>query len=313
MPSVIDHETDAVADLADLVDACRSPIFDGGSPDGIVAVAPVLRALGNNRDFLADMALDALKEQCSGQLARNNYSPQVILLHAPDGPFFLRANIWPSERDPVLRTSGPASFFYRMPHDHAFDFLTLGYLGPGYWSDYYEVEPESLAGLPGEHVDLRFIERGQLGQGKMLLYRANRDIHDQLPPESLSVSINVMPLTAAQRGRRQYLFDVEQGRILQGMTANSAELLLRLSVCFGSGNGIDLATDFLGTHPDPRMRLAAWAALDAASDDPAQRFAHAEAARRTDCPHLARAARFALNHLQCGPNGARAAARFAVA
>lgn len=313
MPSLIEHETQSVAQLADLVDACRSPAFDGGSPDGLAAMAPVLRALGNNRDFLSDMALMALKENCRGQLAANNYSPQVILLHAPDGPFFLRANIWPSERDPVLRTSGPASFFYSMPHDHAFDFLTLGYLGPGYWSDYYEVEPDSVTGLPGEQVDLRFIERSQLSLNRMLLYRANRDIHDQLPPESLSVSINVMPLTAAQRGRQQYLFDVEEGRILQGMTANSAELLLRLSVTFGSGNGRDLAETFLGSHPDPRMRLAAWAAIDAVLDEPDAQAEHVENALRSGCRHLARVAGKRTNAHRNGPNDARASTQLVVA
>lgn len=300
MPRLIDCATDATADLADLVDACRSPAFDEGSPDGLAAVAPVLRALGNNRAFLADFALDALKENCRGQLAANSYSPQVLLLHPPEGHFFLRANIWPSAADPALRASGPASFFYRMPHDHSFDFLTLGYLGPGYWSDYYEVEPGGVTGLPGEAVDLRFIERSQLTPGRMLLYRANRDVHDQMPPESLSVSINVMPLAPGQAARRQYLFDVAARRIVQGMTATGAELLLRLGVALDAGNSQDLAQAFMREHPDPRMRLAAWSALDDALEAPDARAGWAEAALRTDCPHLARVARRSLDRIRSG-------------
>jgi hypothetical protein len=35
-----------------------------------------------------------------------------------------------------MRASGAAAFVYGLPHDHNFDFLTLGYFGPGYWSDY---------------------------------------------------------------------------------------------------------------------------------------------------------------------------------
>lgn len=302
MPCVIAHETDAVADLPDLVDACRSAAFDGGSPDGLAAVAPVLRALGNNRRFLADQALDALKEDCRGQRAANSYSPQVLLLHPPDGPFFLRANIWPSAGDPAMRTSGPGSFFYGMPHDHAFDFLTLGYLGPGYWSDYYEVEPGRVAGLPGERVDLRFVERSRLAQGRMLLYRANRDIHDQRPPDSLSVSINVMPLTPAQRRRRQYRFDVARGRVAEGMTATAGELLLRVAVGLGAGDGEALARDVMAGHADPRMRLAAWAALDAGLGAPAPRAALAEEALAAGCPHLARAAVRTLEMLRFGPD-----------
>ncbi len=300
MPSLISHQTDGVARLDDLVHACRSAAFDGGSPDGLAAVAPVLAALGNNRMFLADIALDALKENCRTQLATNSYSPQVILLHPPEGDFFLRANIWPSSREPAMRATGPAHFFYRVPHYHAFDFLTIGYFGPGYWSDYYEVEPQHVAGVPGEAIDLCFIERSQLSQGKMLLYRANRDIHDQMPPESLSVSINVMPVSQAQRTRRQYLFDVEAGRIIGCMAVTSAELMLRLSVAFGSGNGRDLAEDFLTGHPDPRMRVAAWAALDAGLDEDSARSALAERAMASGCPHLIRVGGHVLKSLHFG-------------
>lgn len=286
MPRLIEHATDAVADLADLVDFCRSDQFDPASEDGIAAAAPVLRALGNNGDFLANIALDALKARCREQSATNNYSAQVLLLHPPEQRangegFFIRANIWPSERDPAYRSAGAASFFYNAPHDHSFDFLTLGYLGPGYWSDYYEVEPDRLAGMPGERIDLRFVERSQLSQGKMLLYRANRDVHDQMPPERLSVSINVMPLTAAQAWRQQYLFDVTERRIVHGMTVTSAEMLLGLAVLHG--NGLDLAEDFAGRHPDPRMRLAAWSALDAVAANASERLAHAERALAHGC------------------------------
>jgi hypothetical protein len=62
----------------------------------------------------------------------------------------LRANFWPAREDPVVRASGPAAFFYDLPHDHNFPFLTYGYLGPGYWSDYFEYDVDALAGVPGE-------------------------------------------------------------------------------------------------------------------------------------------------------------------
>lgn len=300
MPRLIEHATDAVATLADLVAHCRSASFDPGDHESLANCAPVLAALGNNRDFLAEAAVSALKDHCAEQLATNGYSPQVLLLHPPERNFFIRANIWPSERDPVYRTSGPATFFYRMPHDHAFDFLTLGYSGPGYWSDYYEVDPASVTGLPGEPVALRFIERSQLSQGKMLLYRANRDIHDQMPPEALSVSINVMPQAPGQAWRRQYLFDLGESHIVQGMTVTTAELLLGLSVENGLGNGRDLAEDFAHRHPDPRMRLAAWTALESrvCADEP--RRVMAERALAMPCAHIRDHGRRTLAHLDNG-------------
>ncbi|MFX9061834.1 hypothetical protein ABTN34_19000, partial [Acinetobacter baumannii] len=64
------------------------------------------------------------------------YGAQAILLAPPNGNYVLRANCWPARDDAIVRASGTAPFFYDMPHDHNFPFLTYGYLGPGYWSDY---------------------------------------------------------------------------------------------------------------------------------------------------------------------------------
>lgn len=286
MPRLIEHRTSAVARLADLVDHCRSSQFDPADEESLANAAPLLAALGNDRNFLADAAIAGLKDHCAQQIATNGYSPQVLMLHPPEERFFIRANIWPSVVDPAYRSSGAATFFYGLPHDHAFDFLTLGYSGPGYWSDYYEVDPASVEGLAGEAVTLRFTGRSQLSPGRMLLYRANRDIHDQHPPESLSVSINLMPQAPGQGWRRQYLFDLSGRTIVQGMTVTTAQLLLGISVRIGAGNGRDLAEDFARSHDDPRMRLAAWSALEAELGADAERLAFAERALASACPHI---------------------------
>ena len=53
------------------------------------------------------------------------------MLHRASEKYFIRANFWPSERDSVFKASGNSPFFYHVPHDHNFSFLTVGYLGPG--------------------------------------------------------------------------------------------------------------------------------------------------------------------------------------
>ncbi len=289
MPIDISAGTDAVATLADVVDWCRSSAFNPLCRDSLAEAAPILAALANNRTFLADMAVAALKDSCREQTRANGYSPQVMLLSPPDGRFFIRANIWPSERDAMLRDTGPEAYFYHQPHDHAFDFLTVGYAGPGYWSDYYDYDGAvdgAVDGLVGETVPLRFVERSRLAPGRILLYRANRDIHDQLPPDSLSVSINIMPLSAAQSWRRQYFFNLGAGTIASCATITGGELLLPLCVRFGSGNGRDLAEDFAARHPDPRMRVAAWKALLSHGAVIADRLAHIERGLSDPCPHI---------------------------
>src|SRR3546814_8852940 len=64
----------------------------------------------------------------------------------------------------------------------------------------------------------------------MMLYRAHRDIHSQLPPESLSVSLNIMDEGEHVPWRDQYIVDLEAGTIAKRPTLTSGEMLLRCAV-----------------------------------------------------------------------------------
>lgn len=260
MPVRLQIDDDASIELEELVDACHAVGDALPTVDGLAQVAPMLRRLGNNRRLVGDRLIAMLKDAKSSRTG-GTYSPQVIMLYPPDRHLFMRANIWPSLNDPMLKSAGASAFFYGMPHDHAFNFLTLGYHGPGYWSDYYEVEGGSEGLIPGDRVPLRFIERSRLAEGQMLIYRANVDIHDQQPADALSLSINVMPLSAAHAWRDQYLFDVRTGDVVDRLTTNSARMMMMLCVHFGGDNAIDLAMETLRGHPDDMMRIAAFDAL----------------------------------------------------
>lgn len=299
MPRLIDPAPDdQVIALDALVDWCESPAFDPGCEEGLAAAAPMLRALSRNRDFLADFAIAELKTRCAGQRQANPYSAQVMLLRPPRGKYVLRAAFWPAERDHVVRMSGPAPFLYHVPHDHGFDFLTIGYLGPGYGSDYYTYDGD-VAGAAGEAVALRFVERSHLSQGRMLLYRANRDIHAQLPPDSLSVSLNILASAPDQGWRRQYRFDTVRSTIAECMTVASAQLLLELAVGCDSGNAIDLAQDFAARHPADAMRRTAWEAIGTRLTG-AARLAHWESGARSSSPLIRFAGEAALRSVHNG-------------
>ena len=168
---------------------------------GIVDVlhaAGWLRRLGRNRDFLAERLLAALAARHRQEDPGNAYGPQVVMLSQLGSEFFLRANAWPSRDEHVVRASGSGPFVYGLAHDHNFDFLTFGYFGPGYVSDYWEYDHEAVAGAIGETAGLRYIGRQRLKPGKLMHYRAHRDVHSQLPPPALSVSLNVMHAGGAQ-------------------------------------------------------------------------------------------------------------------
>ncbi len=256
MPLVIDAKASEELDLGDFVERLESGGFDPDDEDSIAAFGPALAGLGANRRFLGDLVVEELKRSCAGQLERNRYTAQVILLHSAPG-FAIRANFWPAADDSVVVNSGSDPFFYGVPHDHNFSFLTVGYIGPGYWSDYYEYEYGEVMGLAGEPVALRFVERSRLAEGKVMLYRRFRDVHSQLPPDSLSVSLNLLAFSDRSDFCDQYRFDLERRQIAGLVNTSPLEVLVKLAVHLGGGNGRDLAEAFAAGHPSERIRFAA--------------------------------------------------------
>ncbi|NCP10543.1 MAG: transposase [Sphingomonadales bacterium] len=264
--------------------------------------APALGALARNRDFLPQLILDELKRHCVGQVALNRYGAQVILIARRRGRYIVRANIWPARDDPEYRANGPDHYFYGRPHDHNFDFLTVGYLGPGYVSDYYDygegVDNRIITGHVGEAVPLRFIERSALGEGRMLLYRAGIDIHCQWPPASLSISLNVMDSGAPIRWRNQYTIDLDRRTVERNMAVAASECLLAVAVHYG-GNGLDLAHDFAARHPSARMRWSAVQAIATSYADSGQRAAWYDRMAASDCALVAHECTRRLHRAEC--------------
>lgn len=281
MPRLIESATEEKIELAELVELLETGPFDPHDEDCFASFGPALKKLANNRSFLADLVIEELKQRCSGQLEHNQYNAQVIILHNRSKNFLLRANFWPGADDSILRNSGSDPFFYGVPHDHVFSFLTVGYLGPGYWSDYYEYDYGSVAGYTGEKVDLRFIEQARLDLGKVMLYRAHQDVHLQLPADEMSVSLNIMSISQAQEFRDQYRFDIERSEIAGIVNRSALEPLLALSAHFGGGNGRDLVESFASSHPSDRVRFAAVQAKAAAAGDADRRLAVYEEGARS--------------------------------
>jgi hypothetical protein len=262
MPGVIDVADQATASLAETADALNARGFDPHDEESLAHAALCLRRLGNDPDFLGDILVDELARRHRQDVLDNAYGPQVMMLVPPQGQFFIRANIWPSADEHMVQASGNSAFAIGMPHDHNFSFLTLGYFGPGYWSDYYEYDYEDVVGYRGEAVpSLRFIGRERLEPGKIMLYRAHVDVHAQLPADSLSVSLNVMHTQGAQGWLDQYRFDLERREVAAILSSGATEAFLRLAVGMGHAEGIELARSFARRHPSDRLRLAAWTAL----------------------------------------------------
>lgn len=255
------------------VEALREARIDPEDEESFAAAGPLLARLGRDRRFLGDIAIAELKARCGGEAIANQYSPQTIMLHRAGERWFLRANLWPAANDAIVRDSGTGAFFYGLPHDHNFSFLTVGYFGPGYWSDYYEYDHGAVSGLVGEAVDLRFLRRSRLEQGQVLLYRAHRDVHDQAPPDSLSVSINIMEAGGRAPWFDQYRFDLGRGTIAGLLNATGFEAVLALAAHLGGDDGRDLLDEVAVGHPTDRIRFGAIRARASAARNEAERVA----------------------------------------
>ncbi len=273
MPLVIDNLADEACTLPECIEALAQLGFDADDPASTRAAADWLRRLSNNRDFLGDLLVDRLAGR-SGDGIASGYGPQAIVLSRPrdnrPNAAFLRAAIWPSPRDHVFQTSGAGSFVYGAAHDHNFDFLTVGYRGPGYGSDYYTYDYGAVAGYPGEDAGLRFAGRSVLSPGKLMLYRRHGDVHSQVPPESLSVSVNVMRLDPAQGWFDQYGFDLERGTVARSLNPHASEAFLRVAVASGAQSALDYAESVGTAHPSELLRLASFEARADLLDDPAE-------------------------------------------
>jgi hypothetical protein len=275
MPIVVDAQETRVISLGELTERLDA-VLDPRSHDSMIAVADDLKAFANNRKFLADVVAQELKTLATIEPERRSdylYTPQVIMLDMhPSKNYFIRANIWPSPQDAIMQTSGPDPFLYHKPHDHNFNFLTVGYHGPGYWSDYYEYDNDKVAGYGGEKMDLRFVERAALTQGKVMLYRSGVDVHDQLPAGELSISLNIMENTLSAAATDQYIIDLANGAVKSIVERNSKVSMLSVAAAIGNDNTIDIIEHIAKTHVRPLVRLAAIKSLSHRAASPDERI-----------------------------------------
>ncbi len=267
MPRVIPcAEVDSIT-LEELTEYLFEKRIDTSDHDSLTSAAPMLKRLANNRDFMVDQVIAELKANASLQV-RSPYGPQVFMLHQgrrKQQNFAIRACFWPSLNDQILKVSGDDPFSYHLPHDHNFNFLTVGYSGPGYWSNYYECDHENVVGYPGEAVNLRFVEKSRLSEGKVMLYRAFIDVHDQLPADAFSVSLNIMESTPRSEYIDQYSFNISSSTIGNIVNPNGSLALFDVVSFLGSEEDRYLIRDLANKHPINRVRCSAWQSLSSAA------------------------------------------------
>lgn len=263
MPIHIIDESKGELCIDGLVDHLIDARFDPTDHECLVETAPLLRQLSNNRTFLSDLICAEIGNYRVLQ-EDNPYVPQVFMLENArlnERSTFLRACMWPGKTDDLLLSSGNQAFYYGLPHDHNFNFLTVGYAGPGYESDYFEYDYSKVVGLEDEEVTLEFKERSQLTQGHILLYRAFQDVHSQFAPDQFSVSLNIMENTCRSAVMDQYTFAPEHDRVSSSFSRCAPGALFSIVAATGGQEAKDLLTHIFRQHPVDRVRMSALESL----------------------------------------------------
>jgi hypothetical protein len=298
MAITISDDSDESISLAEFVsDVDRT--LDVDDPATIEALGPRLRRLGNNRRFLVDFLNEQITQNDEFQ-SGSLYTPQVLEL-AVRPNFLVRANVWepPKATDPSS-AERDRLFMYLQPHDHNFSFLTVGYHGGGYQTTIYECDPESVTGIPGDRVDMTFLETTTLPRGKVMMYRAFKDIHRQEHPREYSISLNLLVNNTRNVRREQHYYDFETETIVRAMKAvpGHPRLTCYLARFIGDDSTRSKLDAIRISNPLPQVRLTAIDSLATLCPDEAVSLWISALGDRD--PLVRDAARLALEQLERG-------------
>lgn len=280
MAITIPCDTDQVLDLDEYMAYVEEHV-DVRDEDALAASAVKLRQLANNRDLIVDRINRELEDWTAFQ-TDNTYTSQTLML-ASRKTFYVRANMWlPPAALPRDQEWQDRLFFYRVPHDHNFSFLTVGHFGSGYETTIWEYDRATVKGEPGEEVPLTLLEKTSLPLGKVMLYRACRDVHSQEHPKECSISLNLIASPPEILKINQYTFDTDACRIASNVQRAISGHIFLCSLAQHVGNGAtsDALDKLAHTHFAARVRVAAATALaarePAAAHDEIWRFVSAD-------------------------------------
>ncbi|MDE1467680.1 hypothetical protein [Aurantiacibacter sp. D1-12] len=177
-----------------------------GDPETIWALREPLAALAQNTNLMFSKMLESLEARNGKALVTDQ--PTYHMLHRTKG-WSLRLTIWmPESANKDVRILENNVFAYDYPHDHNFDLLTTNVAGVGYETDVLEhggIDPGSDV---GDIVDATPLGRKRLSPGTVFLYEGCKDVHSQVPVDSITLALNFIPYSPANSARSQYSYRI---------------------------------------------------------------------------------------------------------
>ena len=144
-----------------------------------------LRQLATNRTLLSEYLYTTIQQD--GFSTKNRlYGAYAFVLHSND-LFTVRLGFW----SPVTSQDERETFIYDLNHSHDFELYCVGYSGDGYTNVSREIVEQTplQAGVKPKFGDERVLK---LIPGEVLHMLPLREVHKQLPPETMSASLSLL-------------------------------------------------------------------------------------------------------------------------
>lgn len=242
--------------LTEFVENFRAAHVPAGDDEALIGQAGLLAGLYDNRDFLVRELMSRLEAMWDKDYRATATSQTVNLGDLGNG-HYLRMVFWPSRADEFFERCDNSVFYYGRPHDHNFSFLTLGYDGPGYESDYFQINEPTDKWYPGRQVTLTPTGRDRLKPGQVMCYRRHIDVHSQLPPSENSISVNIMGVATRGSGANQFIFDENCGSVQQVMQNRFNPIIFDMAAAFDSGQTEEFASTIAAQTDDEYVKFYA--------------------------------------------------------
>lgn len=211
--------------LGDLIRGARAMVpLD--SDESLLELTELFYSFARSPDALGTAILTELREKRLHGFGRSDqYSPDVILIHYEDA-FQIRACIWMTS--PTLVEAGDEvhGIPYGVLHDHDYSFLTTVVHGPGYVTDLWRYSARAVqAAVSGRYSAVAARRIGQIAvvPENVYLYQACTDVHSQMPVDDLTITMNLLGPTPAERTWPQLRFDSESGECLGPISHTSTK------------------------------------------------------------------------------------------
>lgn len=148
-------------------------------------IAEDLKQLAKNRSLLSDYLRQRLLGAVSVK-ASDLYNAYAFTLYESDR-FMIRLVMWA----PVESQDEAETFIYGLVHSHDFELFVTGYCGDGYETILRPILGD-LNLKAGVMPDFGEASRLKVAQGTSYYMQPFRDVHVQLPPQTLSASLSLI-------------------------------------------------------------------------------------------------------------------------